>query len=302
MLRSVFEDLGGRLTPVPSSRWGTQAKPSFKEIGGVGRADLVDVPSTPGLFVLVQAQPLPGSILLRLDLGPARVVVDLLLGGNGTPLTSDAPLSTIERRLSGVLLERCMEPFGEAWSRIMPVSPSIEAIHSDPEDLHLGVTGEPALHVLFSLDLLGATHTLHIYLEGVALAALLKRLPRPSQPILTEIPKNDPRAREAVAGVVRNVPVELSVVLPEQRVSSGRVMRLAPGDVITLGCGPDDPIPLRLGGITVGTVRPARSGARLACQVVSVVYSRHRADQASAQPGSVPFPSITSTPHPGRMP
>jgi len=63
--------------------------------------------------------------------------------------------------------------------------------------------------------------------------------------------------------------------------NSGRVMTLAPGDVIALGCGPDDPVPLKVGGIQVGTVRPARTGSRLACQVVSVTYGRRGGPDAS---------------------
>lgn len=281
LLRSVFEDLGGRLTPVLSSRLRTPAKLSLRELEVVSGTELAEVTSTPALFVLVQATPLPGSFLLRLELGAARVIVDVLLGGNGSPLASDAPLSTIERRLAGVLFDRFVEPRTDAWSKLLPLTPVVDAIHSDPEDLQLGITGEPALHVEYTLELLGETHALHLYLEGVTLAAVLKRLPRPTPQVLIGRPHRDPRARDAVAGVVRTVPVELRVVLPEQRINSGRVMTLAPGDVISLSCGPEDPVPLQVGGIEVGTVRPARSGNRLACQVVSVTYGRRGAAEIS---------------------
>lgn len=284
VLRSVFEDLGARLTPVLSSRLRTPAKLAVRELEVVSGTELAEVTSTPALFVLIQAAPLPGSFLLRMELGAARVIVDVLLGGNGSPLASDAPLSTIERRLAGVLFERCMEPIGEAWSKLLPLTPAVDAIHSDPEDLQLGITGEPSLHVEYTLELLGASHVLHLYLEGVTLAAVLKRLPRPTPQVLIERPHRDPRARDAVAGVVRTVPVELRVVLPEHRMSSGRVMTLVPGDVISLGCGPEDPVPLQVGGIEVGTVRPARTGNRLACQVVSVTYGRRGTPDTSPSP------------------
>lgn len=273
-LRLVFEEVARRVTPVLSSRLRQTTRMVFQELEVIPGPELAVVTSVPALFGFIAWNPLPGSGILHLPLPAARQLVDMLMGGGGGVAHNPAPLSVIERRLAATILQRCLPALGQSWASLLEVRPVLESLLSDPEEVRLKVTSEPALRVRFSLELLDEAHDADLYFEGITMAGIMKVLPEVS-PAALDVPAPDPLARAAVADVVRSVPLQVRVVLPETPVSSARVMRLVPGDVLSLDCPTDRPLPMRVGDVTVGSVRPARTGGRLACQVVTVNFDGH---------------------------
>ncbi|MEI2654846.1 MAG: FliM/FliN family flagellar motor C-terminal domain-containing protein [Microthrixaceae bacterium] len=66
------------------------------------------------------------------------------------------------------------------------------------------------------------------------------------------------------------------MTFPSVQVPSHRILALDVGDVIGLGADPDAVLPLRVDGLHLADVRPARAGSDVACQIVSTAVTTSR--------------------------
>jgi len=77
--------------------------------------------------------------------------------------------------------------------------------------------------------------------------------------------------RNQIIETVMRVKVPVEPILGQTRLALSDVARLQVGDVVTLDTNSNDPVPVRVGGITRFLAKPGRRGERSSVQVVSVV-------------------------------
>ncbi len=102
-------------------------------------------------------------------------------------------------------------------------------------------------------------------------------------------------SRAILASVLADVVVEAIVTFPSVQVPSHRILALDVGDVIGLGADPDAVLPLRVDGLHLADVRPARAGSDVACQIVSTAVTTSR------NSGTTPVSSPTGPSAPGGL-
>ena len=194
------------------------------------------------------------------------VVVDLLLGGSGRPAG--------ERALSAIdldLLRTVTAPTFSALRRLgaadrfdepVPVLTDLEEA-----DLSARLAAGVAIDVMVTIG----EHTQPlIVVLGPAAARLL------AGSAVTTTAAAPAESRAILASVLADVVVEAIVTFPSVQVPSHRILALDVGDVIGLGADPDAVLPLRVDGLHLADVRPARAGSDVACQIVSTAVTTSR--------------------------
>ncbi len=207
-----------------------------------------------------------GTAALIIPTALGLVVVDLLLGGSGRPAG--------ERALSAIdldLLRTVTAPTFSALRRLgaadrfdepVPVLTDLEEA-----DLSARLAAGVAIDVMVTIG----EHTQPlIVVLGPAAARLL------AGSAVTTTAAAPAESRAILASVLADVVVEAIVTFPSVQVPSHRILALDVGDVIGLGADPDAVLPLRVDGLHLADVRPARAGSDVACQIVSTAVTTSR--------------------------
>ena len=210
------------------------------------------------------------------------VVVDLLLGGSGRPAG--------ERALSAIdldLLRTVTAPTFSALRRLGAADRFDEPVpvltDLDEADLSARLAAGVAIDVMVTIG----EHTQPlIVVLGPAAARLL------AGSAVTTTAAAPAESRAILASVLADVVVEAIVTFPSVQVPSHRILALDVGDVIGLGADPDAVLPLRVDGLHLADVRPARAGSDVACQIVSTAVTTSR----NSGKHSVPSPTGPSAP------
>lgn len=201
-----------------------------------------------------------GTVAVVVPTGLGHVTVDLLLGGAGR-VPDDRELSAIDADLLAAVVEPTLGAIARLASgtgrepRLLTDLEPHEITHRFAAGvatewlIRIGAADRP-LFIVFSPR--GAHH-----LAGSGGAAAAE----------TSAEENGRLLRSVMADVV----IEAVVSFPPVDVPSETVLRLDVGDVLGLGHGTDDPLPMQVDGLHLADVRPARAGDELACQVVATV-------------------------------
>lgn len=226
-----------------------------------------------------------GTAALIIPTALGLVVVDLLLGGSGRP-TGERALSAIDLDL----LRTVTAPTFSALRRLGAADRFDEPVPvlTDLEEAEL--SGRLAAGVAIDVMVTIGEHTQPlIVVLGPAAARLL------AGSAVTTTAAAPAESRAILASVLADVVVEAIVTFPSVQVPSHRILALDVGDVIGLGADPDAVLPLRVDGLHLADVRPARAGSDVACQIVSTAVTTSR------NSGTTPVSSPTGPSAPGGL-
>jgi flagellar motor switch protein FliM len=259
-ISAMQDDLAGMLEPLIASRlrMPSPIRPTGSET--VAADDLV-ASDVAALYVMLELAPLPGRSILRLPLGMALVAIDVLLGGNGALVDADRPITEIELEVLTTLLERWTEPIRLAWAPIGDVAVRMGTVLVDAAAARAACDPQPYLRIGFELTLGELSHEFDLWVPAGGMAAQAREE-------LPDAATHRTAVQPVLASVLHDIPVEVTVGFPSTGVPSHTLLSLRPGDVIPLDCHVDEALDLRVGDLDVGAVRPARSGRKVACQVI----------------------------------
>ena len=269
----VHADVGARLALLWTEllRVECQIVPSMVE--PMAR-DVLDV-QAPGSahHCLIEIEPMPGAAVLTVPGPLALILVDLLLGGSGRPAGGIRLLSDIDAELLVGLLSASFDALIEGYSAVGTNAVRIVGSALDPAQLELGERLASLVVVSFDVTVGEQSAVLTLSLDRGAAEALVG-----GARVLASADGCEP-ARQLMTEALRDVRVQIVVEFPVTPVRSTELLRLVVGDVIPLSCPADGLLRLRVGTEPLASVRAARSGQRLACQIITT--------RTSVMPGSI---------------
>lgn len=213
---------------------------------------------------VIDLAPGPGTILVTLPGPLALVLVDLLLGGAGRSGAAPRVLTAIDAELLTSLLEGSFGAIVEGYASAGASTAQLEVVGLDP--VGLDMAERLASLVVVTLEVrLGEQEPIpmSIALDRSAAEAVVGG---PAQQVGAGA--TGP-ARQLMQDTLRDVHLQVVVEFPTAAVRSTELLRLGIGDVVPLGCPADGLLRMRVGEEQFAAVRAARSGTRLACQVIT---------------------------------
>ncbi len=245
------------------------------------------------VIALVSLTPLPGTVILQVDIELAFVMVDRLLGGPGQAPPQLREPTEIEDRLLRELLTQLVANLKESWRILGDLSPALEdLIYSAQPIVQVALATDACLKGRVEFHLLGRPWWVAFcvpfpVIEPVARQLNIRLLLSPSA-----TRRGGPGAFGDAGPLIRRrleqTQVDLKVILGRANLSLKDLIGLGPGDVIRLDQPIDRPLELAVAGRTRFLVRPGRVGRRLAGQVVKVLSeeeSKNGAGDAGSQAG-----------------
>lgn len=200
-----------------------------------------------------------------LEIAPsvAFAMIDRMLGGSGATAPPARALTEIEQHVLDAAVRVLLDGLAEAWRPIVELQFDVRARDARPQMLKVAAPNETMLMVAFAMRVGEASGALHLCLPaslvestGGHFAQAWSRQRR--KPTLPE--------RQALLERLSRVPMELSAQV-EATVSARELLRLAPGDVLSLGTPARKAVDVHVGQTLKFRGRLAVDGERIGLHI-----------------------------------
>src|SRR4051812_33113266 len=234
--------LGSSLTSYLSA--GVQVRLTMLEQGTYD--EYIQSLPTPTVIYVVGLAPLPGQAVVELNLPVARVLIDRLLGGTGTPAARSAEMTEIELALLKTIGQFILSSLREAWSNVVPLRPTMQEPVLSPELAQFATMAESTVMLVLEVALFKTTGTISMCIPYQVLQPVLENLTSQvwfgGSPPTKAADPDSPQMGDRIGQVTLPITVELGD--PELTVQS--LLELQAGQVLRLNTSANGPLPIRV--------------------------------------------------------
>lgn len=199
-----------------------------------------------GIFKL---SPLTGEISLGLSSEILAVMLDRMLGGDGSNTDYSRELTQIEEALTKKIVEKIIKNLEGSWSSVLPVRAEFTALDSGYHTLPIATSGEIVALISFEIRLgLKNFGLINICFPYPILEAVLPKLTpqyifQQSNVVSNEIGRNE------ILTKIEEAQLDLAVTLGTTTISINDIIELKKGDVIKLDSSIEEPLVLQINGL-----------------------------------------------------
>ncbi len=243
---------------------------SLRSVAQLAYADFMQ--RLPGVVFInsVLLPPLPGRLLVAVDLRTALGMIDRLLGGPGQPPAQERPLTDVEVALGRRLVGRLLNDVKRGWGTLAEVEPALGEAVVSPRLLRPARSNEMLLAFGYEVKLGEARGEFAILIPHSTVEPLVARLG--GQPAAGERqPDGQAKARPTAGLPLLGVGVPVRVSLGTATVLVRDLLGLQAGDVVRLDTTADDELSVVIGSRARFLARPGLRNSRLAVEVVKML-------------------------------
>ncbi|MEM9882741.1 MAG: flagellar motor switch protein FliM, partial [Planctomycetota bacterium] len=186
----------------------------------------------PTCFNLLSCEPLEGNLCFEISPLIIYPVIDRLLGGSNAELfIPQRPLTAIENRLVGKILQRAMSAMREAWENIVEATFKLEESESNPALVQIVPPNEVVVVVGFELKMGSRAGTMALCIPYAVIEPVVDKLSSQSWSAYKKQTR-DPKLRQRMAGSLEAARVDVAAVLADTSMTMSELVNLKVGDLI----------------------------------------------------------------------
>lgn len=207
--------------------------------------------------------PNSGAVIVECDVELVLPIIDLLLGGVGSPEGGRRELSEIEEEIVMELFSLIVRQAETAWrqpSGTLTPGKCVKPVMLDQYCLH----GEKVTCVKFNIEIGETAGAFQLVLPSALVNTLLQQI-NSDQPKKRAAVRYFPR--HGIRDRILNSDVEVAVELPGLKIAVRDLVALVPGSVLKLRAPVRTPGMLIAGGHGIFEATPVRNGSRKAAQL-----------------------------------
>ncbi len=224
--RNFGASLSGFLRAIVETRVATTEQLTYSEF-------IHSLPS-PTCFTLLSAEPLDGQMCLEISPLIVFPIVDRLLGGtNGEIFIPQRPLTAIEDRLVGRIIERALENLAEAWSDLVKINFKVTGSESNPHLVQIVAPNEVVVVLGFEIKIGARAGTMSICIPFNVIEPVIGELGAQNWLAYSHQPAESGDA-QCVNQNLRHAGVELKAFLAASEMTVADMLSLSRGDIIRL--------------------------------------------------------------------
>lgn len=217
----------------------------------------------PTAFYALGMSPVDGVGALELNPTLAFTMIDRILGGSGKGVQLSRALTEIEQNVVDGIIKLILENLSESWKTVHEVQFRITGRETRPQMLQVAAPNETVLLLVFDVRLGDVRGMLNFCLPASTIEAF--------GDVFTQgwyRSRREPSApqREALLKSLGRVRMPVTALL-EVSMSGREVVKLRPGDIVSLGRPITQSVKVRVGGTTKFAGRLARHGNLVAIAI-----------------------------------
>jgi flagellar motor switch protein FliM len=230
MLQSIHEAFARSLSNALSTFLESEVQAKLSGIRPATAGEFQKTLPNPSCLILLRLHPGSETMMLYLESATALALLDLLLGGTGTPVPAPRELTEIEWSLLEDISRTILRSLGESWQIVKSVEFVVEAMGCDPGLMACPEPTRPDLRLSFEMQIAGQFGQFEIAVPSSFFAPITTaHLP---QEIAKDVATKADMERNA--RLLEDAEVELEVRLEGPRLSFRDFLALQQGQVVKL--------------------------------------------------------------------
>jgi flagellar motor switch protein FliM len=204
----------------------------------------------PTCFNLLRAEPLEGYLILDINPSTLYPIMDRLLGGGreAGPV-SRRPLTEIELRLVSRITSLYLRELAHAWEVVLPLKLAVERVESNPQLVQIVPPNEVVVLISFELTLGELRGMINLCLPFNTIERVSSKLASNSWATYGKS-RATPETSAVIGQRLDDAQVDVVVTLAETRITTGDLIGLRVGDIITTDKDIHQPLHVAIQGTT----------------------------------------------------
>jgi flagellar motor switch protein FliM len=225
----------------------------------------------PSCFNVLKPEPLDGNWILDIAPSLSYAIIDRMLGGEPNPNdTIRRPLTEIENRLIGRVVEQFLTQLTTAWENIVDLELTVDSVESNPQLVQIVPPNEVVILVGFEVLLGKNRGMLNLCIPFNTIENYNSKLSRNGWVGYGKGKPTD-QTRGKITGSVDAAPVDIVVTLARSKIRTSDLLDLSVGDVITTEKEVQQPLELSIQDVPKFQTRAGAFKGKKAVQIESVI-------------------------------
>ncbi len=202
--------------------------------------------SNPSCINLLNLAPLKVPAILEIDLSLILTMIEKLLGGHFLGQDIKREFTSIENRISRLIVSKVLDDMREAMSRLLKVDATLTAIEHNPDFTYVMGARDSCLLMDFDLEVGEYQGKLKVC---ISLSSLDAELGGDGSAGFRDLRSKEEKDRDMdrINGVVEDTPVELVVEIGKIPISMDQLKDMEPGQIFRLNTVKQDPLKVFIG-------------------------------------------------------
>lgn len=243
-LHLLHDDFGRNLASSLSAYLRAFVDVNLISIDQISYSEFLKVLPDPTLFASIEMRPLDGN--LAVELNPALVypMIDMLLGGPGTPPVGDRNLTEIEMNIIEGVIKLAIRDLKEAWRPVMELDFVLDGTGTKVQMFQIVSPGETVVAVGMGIKVGDNSGMMNICIPSRLLKVIRNKFDQQWNTRRQRIAGSE---AERILDILRSAGVSMSCELRNSSVTVDDLLKVCVGDVIQLSQRVGDPAVLCVG-------------------------------------------------------
>ncbi|MEM1069633.1 MAG: flagellar motor switch protein FliM, partial [Planctomycetota bacterium] len=230
----------------------------------------------PSCFNVLGISPLDGNWILDIAPTLSYAIIDRMLGGDPDPNeTIRRPLTEIENRLIGRVVEQFLAQLKVSWENIAALELAIESVESNPQLVQIVPPNEVVILIGFEVLLGKNRGMLNLCIPFNTIESFNAKLSRNGWVGYSKARPND-ETRRRITTSVDAAPVDVVVTLARSKIRTADLLDLSVGDIITTEKETNEPLELSVQEVPKFNARAGAFKGKKAVRIESMIEKPER--------------------------
>lgn len=187
----------------------------------------------PGCIYICEVENPKSNFILEMSPQLAIFIVERLFGGQARVVSTARPISVIEQKVVGRVVDRILREIDTNWSGLLPFSSKRARFDSNPEFVQIASASEPVVVVTIEIKVHNNSTIMNLCYPYNLISDILGR-PEVQEKMLFGQAVSDSEGKEIIEHKLGYTPVHLNAVLGKNVISIKDFIDLQVGDTIRL--------------------------------------------------------------------
>ena len=241
---------------------------SLQSIDQVIYSEYVMSIAPPGCIYICEVEDPQSKFILELSPQLSIFIVERLFGGRGKIITTVRPISVIEQKVVGRVVDRILKEIDNNWSGLTPFKSRVVRFDSNPEFVQIASASEPVVVVTVEIKVHNNTTLMNLCYPYSLVSNILSR-PEVQEKMLFGSTSTGQKDRTILESKLHQTPVELNAILGRNKISIKDFINLQVGDSIRLDTRVGKDIQVHIANLPVFKATIGQQDKNYALQITS---------------------------------
>jgi flagellar motor switch protein FliM len=270
-MHSLHETIARNFGAVMSGMLRSMLEVKLLSVDQMTYSEFVFSLDNPSCFNVLNTAPLEGNWILDISPSLSYAVIDRMLGGDPEPgNVIRRPLTEIENRLIGRLVNAFLIQLRDAWENIVVLDLSISSVESNPQLVQIVPPNEVVILICFEVTLSRNRGMINLCIPFNTIERFNSQLSNNGWVGYSRTKPTD-ETRATISNNVDSANVEVVVTLARSKIRTGELLDLAVGDLITTEKDVAHPFELSVQGVPKFNARPGAFRGKKAVRIDGII-------------------------------